>query len=72
MLDLSYINEQPSEAQEQAIQEAITRECLKAISIYLEEVATAMEANNVEAIGTLTLRAMAKEFTDRIKNNEEN
>jgi hypothetical protein len=59
MLDLSYINEQPSEAQEQAIMQAVERECLRAISAYLTEVADKMESSNIETLNVPTLRAMA-------------
>jgi 6-pyruvoyl-tetrahydropterin synthase len=72
MLDFSYMQDQPSEAQEQAIQEAITRECIKAIAIYLEEVAMTMETQAIESLNVPTLRAMAKELTNRNTNNEEN
>jgi len=72
MLDFSYMQDQPSEAQEQAIQEAITRECIKAIAIYLGEVADKMESSNIESLNVPTLRAMAQELTNRNANNEEN
>jgi hypothetical protein len=59
------MQDQPSEAQEQAIQEAITRECIKAISIYLGEVADKMESSNIESLNVPTLRAMAQELDNR-------
>jgi hypothetical protein len=65
MLDFSYMQDQPSEAQEQAIQEAITRECIKAIAIYLGEVADKMESSNIESLNVPTLRAMAQELDNR-------
>jgi hypothetical protein len=71
-LDLSYINEQPSEAQEQAIMQAIENECFRAISTYLTEVADKMESSNIETLNVPTLRAMAQELTNRNTNNEEN
>jgi hypothetical protein len=65
MLDFSYMQDQPSEAQEQAIQEAITRECIKAIAIYLGEVADKMESSNIVSLNVPTLRAMAQELDNR-------
>jgi len=67
--DLSYMNEQPSEAQEQAIQEAITRECMNAIILYLEEVAGTMEKQSIETLNVPTLRAMAQELRNKNINN---
>ena len=69
--DLSYMNEQPSEAQEQAIQEAITRECMNAIVLYLEEVADTMDKQSIETLNVPTLRAMAQELRNKSKNNAE-
>jgi DNA polymerase I-like protein with 3'-5' exonuclease and polymerase domains len=69
-LDLSYINEQPSEAQEEAIKRAVETECLRAISMYLTEVADAMEANGIETLNVPSLRAMANQFSDRINDGE--
>jgi CHASE3 domain sensor protein len=67
--DFSYMNEQPSEAQEQAIQEAITRECMKAIILYLEEVAETMDKQGIETLNVPTLRAMAQELRNKNINN---
>lgn len=61
-LDLSYIHEQPSEAQEQAVQDAINEACLNAIIQYLTEVADAMVANNIPALNEPTIRAMIVEL----------
>jgi hypothetical protein len=61
-LDLSYINEQPSEAQEQAIIEAVNEACLIAIIQYLQEMADAMVANNIPALNEPTIRAMVVEL----------
>jgi hypothetical protein len=66
--DLSYVNEQPSEAQEQAIQEAITRECMNAIIIYLEEVAETMEKQGIETLNVPTILAMVQELRNKSKN----
>ena len=64
-LDLSYINEQPSEAQEQAVQDAINEACLNAIIQYLTEVAEAMEANDIPALNLATLHAMTAELKNK-------
>jgi len=71
-LDLSYINEQPSEAQEEAIKQAIANECLRAIVTYLTEVAVTMEANNIECLNSATVRSMANEFSKQLTENGEN
>jgi 3-methyladenine DNA glycosylase AlkD len=69
-LDLSYINEQPSEAQEEAVKKAVENECLRAISTYLTEVADTMEANKIVSLSAEALRAMAATFTNRLENGE--
>ena len=71
-LDLSYINEQPSEAQEEAVQKAVEYECLRAIVTYLTEVADAMDANQIETLNVPSLRAMAQELSNRLPENGEN
>jgi hypothetical protein len=71
-LDLSYINEQPSEAQEEAIRNAVEQECIRAMAIYLEEVADTMDTNNIESLNSATIRAMSAEFYDRLPENDEN
>jgi hypothetical protein len=68
--DFSYMNEQPSEAQEEAVKKAVERECLRAISTYLTEVADTMESNGIETLSVPTLRAMANQFSDRINDGE--
>jgi 3-methyladenine DNA glycosylase AlkD len=65
--DLSYINEQPSEAQETAVKQAIEEQCLRAIANYLNEVADTMEANKIESLSADALRAMATQFNNRIE-----
>jgi hypothetical protein len=65
-LDLSYINEQPSEAQEDAVRKAVEDECIRAIATYLNEVADTMDANNIETLNAPSLRAMAEQFTARL------
>ena len=67
-LDLSYINEQPSEEQEEAIRNAVEQECIRALAAYLNEVADTMEENDIETLNVPSLRAMADNFTNRIEN----
>jgi hypothetical protein len=69
-LDLSYINEQPSEAQEEAVKKAVEAECIRAIATYLTEVAQTMEVNKIESLSADALRAMADKFTHRLENDE--
>jgi hypothetical protein len=71
-VDLSYINEIPSEAQEEAVQKAVEYECLRAIVTYLTEVADAMDANQIETLNVPSLRAMAAELSNRLPNDGEN
>ena len=66
-LDLSYINEVPSEAQEEAVKKAVEAECMRAIATYLNEVADTMEANKIESLSADALRAMAAQFTQRLE-----
>ena len=69
-LDLSYINEQPSEAQEEAVKKAVETEVLRAIATYLIEVADAMDLNEIETLNSVALRAMADQFTNRVHNDK--
>ena len=69
-LDLSYINDQPSEAQEEAVKKAVEAECIRAIVTYLTEVADTMEANGIESLNVPSLRAMAEQFTNRLENGQ--
>ena len=62
VLDLSYLAEQPSEAQEQAILEAVNEACLIAIIQFLSEMADAMVADNVPPLNEPTIRAMIAEL----------
>jgi hypothetical protein len=71
-LDLSYMSEQPSEAQENAVKLAVEQECIRAISVYLTEVADTMESNSIETLNVPTLRAMAQEMSNRLPENGEN
>lgn len=70
VLDLSYLAEQPSEAQEEAVKKAVEAECIRAIATYLNEVADAMDANSIESLNSVSLRAMAEQFNQRISNDE--
>ena len=72
MIDLSYINDSPSEAQEEAIKQAVANECLRAIVTYLTEVADTMEANNIECLNSATVRSMAGEFSKQLTENAQN
>jgi hypothetical protein len=67
VLDLSYLSEQPSEAQEEAVKKAVEAECMRAIATYLNEVADTMEANQIESLSADALRAMAEQFTQRLE-----
>jgi hypothetical protein len=71
VLDLSYLSEQPSEAQEEAVQKAVEAECIRAIVTYLTEVADTMDANNIETLNAPSLRAMAETLQQRLETNEE-
>lgn len=64
-IDLSYINEQPSEAQEDAVRKAVEKECLKAISLYLTQIADTMTTNKIETLNVETIRAMSQEIETR-------
>lgn len=69
-LDLSYINEAPSEAQEEAVKKAVEAECMRAIATYLIEVANAMDTNEIESLNSDSLRAMADTFTKRLEDDK--
>ena len=62
VLDLSYLSEKPSEAQEQAIKDAVEKACFIAIISYLESLADNMENNKIEAVNVPTLRALIVEL----------
>ena len=66
--DLSYLSELPSEAQEEAVRNAVEQECIRALASYLNEVADTMEENDIETLNVPSLRAMADSFTNRIEN----
>ena len=71
-LDLSYINEQPSEEQEAAVKQAVEYECIRAIATYLTEVADTMETHKIENLSALAVRAMAAELTLRRPSDDQN
>jgi hypothetical protein len=71
MLDLSYINETPSEEQEAAVRNAVEKECLKAIFAYLTQIADTMEAQSIETLNVPTIRAMATEMNTRAETHEQ-
>ena len=68
-IDLSYINETPNTAQEQAIESAIARACLDSIVQYMTEVADTMVANNIPALNEPTIRAMITALQTRTQND---
>ncbi len=70
--DLSYMNEQLSEAQEEAVKKAVEQECIRAIATYLNEVADTMDANSIETLSVPSLRAMSNELYKRLEINAEN
>jgi hypothetical protein len=70
--DLSYLTEQPSEAQEKAVQQAVEFECIRAIVQYLTEVADTLDANSIETLNVPTLRAMAQELSNRLPEDAKN
>ena len=65
VLDLSYINELPSEATEEAIAAAVEAECLLAITTYLTEVADTMDKHNIETLNVVTIRSMVDTLKER-------
>lgn len=71
-LDLSYINEIPSEAQEDAVKRAIEQECYKAIYSYLDNLADLMETKNIETLNVPTIRAMSVEMKQRAQEPNDN
>ena len=71
-LDLSYINEQPSEEQEAAVKQAVEYECIRAIVTYLTEVADTMDTHKIENLSALAVRAMAAELSLRLPTDDQN
>ena len=69
MLDLTYLAEAPSEAQEEAVRKAVEAECLRAIIAYLTEVSETMDTNNIPHITAENLRSMASTLFIRIDEN---
>ena len=69
--DLAYLLETPSEEEEQRVRAAVEAECLRAISTYLEEVATTMDTNNIPHITAENLRSMASTLFIRINENDQ-
>ena len=65
VLDLSYLADQPSEAQEEAVKKAIEAECFRAVQAYLENLASLMESKNIETLNVPTIKAMAEEMKGR-------
>lgn len=63
--DLSYLNAQPPQEVEAAIEAAVVQECMNAIIHYLEEVAGTMEKQGIETLNVPTIRAMAQELRNK-------
>jgi hypothetical protein len=73
--DLSYLQDlasQPSEDQEQAVQNAVNEACINSIVKYLTEIADTMELNSIESLNKATIRAMAQEMSNRLTTHAEN
>lgn len=70
MLDLSYLAEQPSEAQEEAVRQAVEQECIRAIVTYLTELSDTMDANNIPHVTADNLRSMASTLFIRINDDQ--
>ncbi len=68
--NLPYISEQPSEAQEEAITQAVGNAILQAMADYLNEIADTMVSNNIKTLNAETIRAMSEQFTNRITNEK--
>ena len=64
-IDFSYVHNELSEDQSQALQSAITKACLDSIVQYLTEVADTMVANNITALNEPTIRAMTAELKNK-------
>ena len=64
-LDLSYINETFSAAEEQVIKDAVENACFIAIVAYLDSLADNMEGNKIETLNVPTLRALAAELKNK-------
>jgi len=70
--DLSYLLSKPTPEEEEKVRAAVEAECIKAISVYLDEVATTMEINSIECLNPVTIRAMFEEMQNRLTQNAEN
>ena len=64
--DLSYLLEKPTEEEEERVRKAVESECIKAISVYLDEVAATMETQSIDCLNPATLRAMSEEMKKRL------
>jgi hypothetical protein len=69
--DLSYLLSKPTEEEEQRVRKAVEQECIRAITHYLDEVASAMDANSIEALNSTSLRAMSEEMKKRLTNYDD-
>jgi hypothetical protein len=69
--DLSYLLEKPTEEEEERVRKAVEAECVKAISVYLDEVAATMETQSIDCLNPATLRAMSEEMKKRLTNYDD-
>ena len=69
--DLSYLLEKPTEEEEERVRKAVEAECIKAISVYLDEVAATMETQSIDCLNPATLRAMSEEMKKRLTNYDD-
>lgn len=70
--DLSFIHEKTPEEQEKTIRDAVATECIRAIAIYLEEVADTMDSNSILTLNSATVRAMSAEFYSQLPEDAKN
>ena len=70
--DLSFIHDRNNEEEEQRVQKAVEKECLKAIGMYLNQIADTMLAQNIETLNVPTIQAMAQEMETRSASYGEN
>lgn len=72
-IDLSYLatlKGKPTEDEEKLFNDAVHKECLRAIQLYLVQIAEQMDANKIETLNVPTIRAMADEMEIRVQSYE--
>lgn len=70
--DLSYLLSKPTDEEENRVRAAVEAECIRAISVYLDEIATTMEAQSINCLNSATIRAMSAEMKKRLETNDQN